>query len=148
LAIYALLALMVPFSSYRLHFIITGSAIIFAVTFWSYLWHLVNYINNALIGALYPTDPSKVIPSWHELLQSSGGGLDGTLVHFIVGTLYIALPMLFLILASWAGLKISNAIMSAATQMQAPASDAGKEGGSIAKDLAMKTIKYITTKGR
>src|SRR3989338_1050018 len=51
LAIYALLAIMIPFSSYRLHFIITGSAAIFAVTFWSYLWHWVLYIDNALIPA-------------------------------------------------------------------------------------------------
>ena len=148
LAIYALLALMVPFSSYRLHFIITGSAIIFAVTFWSYLWHLVNYIDNALIGALYPTDPSKIIPSWHELLQSSGGGLDGTLVHFIVGTLYIILPMLFLMLASWAGLKISNAIMNAANDMHAPSDASGEAGGAMARNLAMKTIKFIATKGK
>lgn len=148
LAIYALLAIMIPFSSYRLHFIITGSAIIFSITFWSYLWHLVQYINNELIGALYPTDPNRIIPSWHELLQGSGGGLNATLVHFIVGTMYIALPLLFLVIASWAGLKISNAIMAAATQMQAPASEAGREGGALARDTAIKAIKMIATKGK
>lgn len=147
LAIYALLAIMIPFSSYRLHFIITGSAIIFSVTFWSYLWHFVNYINNELIGALYPTDPNKIIPSWHELLQG-GSGLDATLVHFIVGTMYIALPMLFLILCSWAGLKVSNAIANTVGQMQLPASESGQEGGSMARDFAMKAIKFITTKGK
>ena len=139
LAIYALLAIMIPFSSYRLHFIITGSTIIFSITFWSYLWHLVAYINNELIGALYPTDPSKIIPSWHELLQGSGGGLDATMVHFIVGTMYIALPMLFLILASWAGLKVSSAIMSSVNTMSGPSDAAGQEGGKI----AMSTLKNV-----
>ncbi len=54
MSLYVLFALVIPFSSYRLHFIITGSAIIFAVTFWSYLWHLVLYVDNALIAALFP----------------------------------------------------------------------------------------------
>ena len=146
LAIYALLAIMIPFSSYRLHFIITGAAIIFAITFWSYLWHLVHYIDNELIGALYPTDSSRIIPSWHELLQ--GGGTAQVLVHFIVGTMYIALPMLFLILASWAGLKISNAIMSAVNDMRAPSDAAGQEGGAIARSAITKTLRYLFTKAK
>lgn len=108
----------------------------------------MHYVNNELIGALYPTDPNKIIPSWHELLQNSGGGLNATLVHFIIGTMYIALPLLFLVLALWARLKISNAIMAAATQMQTPASEAGKEGGALARDIAIKAIKMIATKGK
>ncbi len=147
LAIYALLAVMIPFSRYRLHFIVTGSAIIFAITFWSYLWHLVHYINNALIGALYPADPNHIIPSWHELLQS-GSGLDVVFVHFIVGTMYIALPLVFLTLMTWAGLKVSSAIMSAVTQMQGPSSEAGREGGVLTRDIAAKAIRTISTKGR
>ncbi len=145
LAIYALLALMIPFSSYRLHFIITGAAIIFAITFWGFLWHLVHYIDNELIGALYPTNANNMIPSWHELLQSSSG-LNQVLVHFIVGTMYIALPLIFLILSSWAGLKISNAVMSAITLMEAPASAAGMEGGALVRNFAIKTAKMAVAK--
>ncbi len=146
LAIYALMAIMIPFSSYKGHFIVTGAAIIFAITFWSYLWHLVDYINNALIGALYPTNPNQIIPSWHDLLQGDGGGLDAVFVHFIVGTLYVALPMLFLILASWAGLKISQGISGMVGQMQAPASEAGQAGGAIAKEAMMKALQFIARK--
>jgi hypothetical protein len=145
LAIYALLALMVPFSSYRLHFIVTGAAIIFAITFWSYLWHLVHYIDNELISALYPTNPNSVIPSWHELLQS-GSGTDQIFVQFIVGTLYIVLPMLFLTLASWAGLKISNAIMAAANEMRAPSDAAGQEGGMFARSALQGVISSLIKK--
>ncbi len=146
LSIYALLALMIPFSSYKLHFIITGSAIIFAITFWSFLWHLVLYIDNQLIAALYPTS-NNAIPNLRDILQG-GSGLNARLVHFIVGTMYLALPSLFLLLCSWAGLKISNNIANIVGQMQLPASDAGKEGGSYAKDMAIKTIKFIAKNGR
>ncbi|MBX9705200.1 MAG: conjugal transfer protein TraG N-terminal domain-containing protein, partial [Gammaproteobacteria bacterium] len=145
LAIYALLAIMIPFSSYKLHFIITGSAIIFAITFWSYLWQFVGYINNELIGALYPSDADHIIPSWHALLQG-GSGIDARFIHFIIGAMYITFPMLFLILASWAGLKISSAIMSAVTEMQAPVNASGQAGGGLARNAAMAVMK-ATTKG-
>lgn len=147
LSIYALLALTIPFSSYKLHFIVTGAAIIFAITFWSYLWHLIDYINNSLIAALYPTDPKAIIPSWSELIQS-GSGLDERFVHFIVGTMYIALPLLFLTLMSWAGLKVSASIMNAVGQMQSPASEAGQEGGAMTRSLASKAIRFVVTKGK
>jgi hypothetical protein len=62
--------------------------------------------------------------------------------------MYIALPMLFLIMCSWAGLKISNAISNTVGQMQLPASESGQEGGAMARDLAIKAIKFIATKGK
>lgn len=146
LAIYALLAIMIPFSSYQTHFIITGAAIIFAVTFWSYLWHLVGYINNELIGALYPQNSHSLFPSWQELEQANG--LNAVFVHFIIGTLYLVLPMLFLTLASWAGLKISGAVVGSMSQMQAPASAAGQEGAAIIKSGVEKAVKLIVSKAK
>jgi hypothetical protein len=140
LGIYALLALVIHFSSYRLHFIITGSAIIFAITFWSYLWQVVAYLDNSLIAALYPTDPSAIIPSWHELIQG-GGGAEATFVHFIIGTLYIVLPLLFLTLMSWTGLKVSSAIMGAVSDMQAPGNVAGSMGASMASKVGKMIMK-------
>ncbi len=129
MSIYALLALVIPFSSYRLHFIITGAAIIFAITFWSYLWHLVLYVDNSLIASLYPQGGSSIaLEQWLH----NNGGFNKTLVDFIIGTLYIALPMLFLILMSWAGLKVSNAIMGTVTDMGTPANAAGAQAGAMA----------------
>lgn len=145
LTIYSLLALTIPFSSYKLHFIITGSAIIFAITFWSYLWHLIDYLNNALIGALYPTDPQAIIPSWTELIQS-GSGMDERFVHFIIGTMYIVMPLLFLTLMSWAGLKVSSVITSAINEMRSPGDAAGQEGGRIAKTGINRVIGLINRK--
>ena len=96
--------------------------------------------------SIYPTDPNNVIPALHDLLQNGGGGgLDAVFVHFIIGTMYIVLPMLFLVLSSWAGLKISNAIMSAVTGMQAPASAAGQEDGTMARSALSKAARLIAT---
>lgn len=132
MSIYALIALIIPFSSYRLHFIITGASIIFAITFWSYLWHLVLYLDNTLIPALYPqAGGTLALKEWLH----SNGGLNVVFVDFIIGTLYVALPLLFLILMSWAGLKVSNAIMGAITEMKAPGDAAGNEAGMMAKKI-------------
>lgn len=131
MAIYVLLALAIPFSSYRLHFIITGSAAIFAITFWSYLWHLVLYLDNTLIPTIY--EQSGTTAALKEWLV--GGNNNAVFVDFIIGTLYIALPMLFLMIMTWAGLKVSNTIMNAVNDMKAPGDAAGNQAGSVAKSL-------------
>ena len=136
MSIYALLALMIPFSRFRLHFIITGSAAIFAITFWSYLWHLVLYLDNTLIPALYPKN------------RIFGGSDNAIFLDFIIGTLYIVLPMLFLILMSWAGLKISQSIMGAVTNMQSPGVEAGKQAGGVAKQVGTTMVGGMINKSK
>lgn len=141
LSIYALLALVIPFSSYRLHFIITGSAIIFAITFWSYLWHLVLYLDNTLIPAIFPASHAGGTQGFIEWLEGDNIGasynLNATFFDFIIGTLYVALPLLFLVLMTWAGLKVSHAIMGAMSQMNAPGADAGNRSGALADKAIM-----------
>ncbi len=140
MSIYMLLAIAIPFSSYRLHFIVTGSAIIFAITFWDYLWHLVLYLDNTLIPALFPPaeagNPLQGFVTWLQGGYIGGyDNLNEAFINFIIGTLYIALPVLFLVLLSWAGLKVSNAIVGALSSMQAPAEAAGAQAGSMAKKV-------------
>ena len=130
MVIYMLIAVFIPFSSYRLHFVITGAAIIFAITFWSYLWHLVLYLDNTLLPALYPQ--GNAVTGLATFLND-GGGMNKVFVDFIIGTLYIALPLLFLILMSWAGFKVSNAFMAAISEMKAPGNAAGKQAGAMAQ---------------
>lgn len=141
MSIYALLALVVPFSSYRVHFIITGSAIIFAITFWSYLWHFVLYLDNTLIPAIFPQGGALNL-QFKEWLQGDGGGsINATFIDLIIGALYIALPLLFLTLMSWAGLKVSSAVMGSLSEMRSPASEAGNKVGSLAQSLVRSGIK-------
>ena len=68
-----------------------------------------------------------------EWLQGNGGGLNATFISFIIGTLYVALPLVFLTLMSWAGLKVSSAIMGALSGVDKVASSAGQEAGGLAK---------------
>ena len=140
MSIYALLALAIPFSSYRLHFIVTGSAAIFAITFWSYLWHLVLYLDNTLIPAMYSIgaetgNSAQGMSTW---LMGGGSNPNETLVDFIIGTLYIALPLLFLVVMTWAGIKVGNTIMNAVGDMKAPGDAAGNKAGAFA-DYLIKT---------
>lgn len=146
MSIYALLALAIPFSSYRLHFIITGSAAIFGITFWSYLWHLVLYLDNTFIPAMFNHGSTmQGITDW----LTGAASANETLVDFIIGALYIALPMLFLIILTWAGIKVSGSIMSAVSDMKAPGDAAGAQAGALAKqalNMAFNTAKAAITK--
>ncbi|MCP4475326.1 MAG: conjugal transfer protein TraG [Gammaproteobacteria bacterium] len=130
--LYALLALFIPFSSYRLHFIITGAMMIFAVTFWSYLWHLVANLNNYLIGALYPIEAGISVPhdpSMGVLLQN-GGGFEKTFVQFIIALLYIILPIIFFGMMSWVGIKGSNTLNNVLSSSQGLSDDVGRESAA------------------
>ena len=142
MTIYALLALAIPFSSYRLHFIVTGSAAIFAITFWSYLWHWVLYLDNTLIPALYTR------PDFTMKLEAvlAGSINDQVFVDYIIGTLYIALPMLFLMIMTWSGLKVGNSMMSALSEMKAPGDAAGNKVGTLANYLIRPGISAIGKK--
>lgn len=142
MTIYALLALIIPFSSYRLHFIITGSAAIFAITFWSYLWHLVLYLDNTLIPALYTRPDFKL-----KLEAVLAGSInDQVFVDYIIGTLYIALPMLFLMMMTWGGLKVGNSIMGAISEMKSPGDAAGSKAGALANYLVKPGVGMILKK--
>ena len=139
MSIYTLLALVVPFSSYRLHFIVTGSSVIFAITFWSYLWQFVLYLDNTLIPAIFPQS-SNLNLQIKEILQGYGGGVDEKFIDMIIESLYIALPLLFLTLMSWAGIKVSSAIMGSLSEMKSPINDSGSKIGNLAQSLVRSGI--------
>lgn len=149
MAIYALLALMMPFSSYRVAFIITGAAVIFAVTFWSYLWQWVHFFDNELLGALYPSGTAL-----NTYLQDHTTNSNEMLVNMVIGGSYIGLPLLFLTMSSWAGLKLGSAATGLLNSMTKPAQDIGDMGigtavgaGKMVKNVAGKGAEFAAGKG-
>ena len=58
----------------------------------------------------------------------------------IIESLYIALPLLFLTLMSWAGIKVSSAIMGSLSEMKSPINDSGSKIGNLAQSLVRSGI--------
>lgn len=119
-ALYAFLALGVIFSSYRIQFCITGAIMIFSVIFCSFLWHVVQWFDHILIEALYPTFDNFIVKN----LQSFNP--NQILVDMIIGTLYVVLPLIWLMVMGWAGFRAGYEIGGLIGGMSAPAYQSGQ----------------------
>jgi len=126
MAIYAFIGLMIPFSSYRLSFIITGTSVIFAVTLWSFLSHWIAAIDNSLLISMF-----KDVPSFF----SSVNGMQQTFVDMIIGTMYMTFPLLFLMMMSWAGFQVGHSLMGAFDGAKGVADQAGRSAKGVAGNL-------------
>lgn len=126
-AIYAFLALAIPFSSYRINFCVSGAVVLFSLIFCSYIWHLVGWLDTYLIQALYPS-----VDGIAGLGILSDIGMNQTLVDMIIGTLYVLLPILWMSVMGWAGFQAGQQISNLVTSMTEPAHRAGAAGGNIA----------------
>lgn len=122
MAVYALLGLVLPFSGYRISFLATAISVIMALTLWSFLSHWVSNIDNRLLAALYRT----------PLELSGADPLDETFVDLIIGGLYIGLPLLLLLMFSWAGIHIGHAMAGLFDSASGIAKQAGGHAGSAA----------------
>ena len=127
-ALYAFLALAIPFSGYRIKFCVTGSVVIFSVIFCSYLWHLVQWFDNYLIQALYPGLGG--IAGLGGILSSLDNS-NSLLVDMIIGTLYVVLPILWMTVMGWVGFEAGSFVSNALNTMSIPAKSAGERAGSI-----------------
>lgn len=126
-ALYAFLALGVIFSNYRIQFCVTGAIMIFSVIFCSFLWHVVQWFDHILIESLYP----KVDNFFISNLQNCNP--NQILVDMIIGTLYIALPIIWLMVMGWAGFRAGYEISNLMGSMSSPADRSGQQIGQNMK---------------
>jgi len=134
-AIYAFLALAIPFASYRVGFCITGAIVIFSVIFCSFLWSLTAWFDNYLIQALYPSLAD--IPGMGGILGSLTSAYadpsktNELFVDMIIGTLYVVLPILWMSVMGWAGFQAGQQVTNLVGTMSGTAKTAGERVGNI-----------------
>lgn len=126
-ALYAFLGLGVVFSSYRIQFCITGAMMIFSVIFCSFLWHVVQWFDHLLIASLYPTFDNFILKN----LQSMNP--NQILVDMIIGTLYIGLPLIWLMVMGWAGFRAGFEFNGLFNSLGSPAQQSGHHVGQMVR---------------
>lgn len=127
--IYALMPFYFWFSSYQPSKIIFMSIIVFSVKFWTVLWAMANWLDNNLIDAIKP--------SWHQLsLQNNM--LVEMIIDFVIGGLFVVMPLFWSGLLTWAGFKVGSEINKAGGELRGGAESAGKQGGNTAKSTITK----------
>lgn len=128
--IYIFLAPAQVFSQYRIKTITVAACVIFSITFWSYLWQLIDYSDQVLIKSLYPT-----IAGIHF------GVPQEDLVDKVIGALYILVPVLWTAFLSWVGVQAGNGLNALISGGTAPAMEAGNKAGSLAQQGISMLIK-------
>jgi hypothetical protein len=133
-ALYAFLGLAIPFSRYRIGFCVTGSVFLFSVIFCSFLWNLTAWFDNELIQALYPS--LGHVAGLGILDANSSGDTNKLFVDMIIGLLYIAFPLFWMAVMSWAGYQAGSSAMSFFSHLSSPANSvSAKAGGTAMKHL-------------
>jgi hypothetical protein len=133
--IIALLAIALPMSGYSYGFCVSVTVFIFSITFCGFLWHLITWFDQFMLQALYGatgkgsyTDPVTTI--WH--LSESSSNPQKHLVDITISLGYVFVPLFWLTITSWAGIKLGNAL-SGFKDATKTAEKAGKGAVSVAK---------------
>lgn len=130
MVIYAFLPFVLVFSGYKIKTVITASFIIFSLIYWSFLWHLIQFVDQALIKALYS--------NWfHE--QSP----QATMADFIIGAMMIMLPLFWFSLMGAFGVGSAALISGAFNSLMKPGEDVGKRGGEVGEGTVKSAGKMV-----
>ncbi len=123
--IYALMPFYFWFSSYEPGKIIFMSVVVLSVKFWTVLWAIANWLDNNLIEAIKP--------SWYNL-QLTNNLLVEMIIDFVIGGLFVVMPLFWSGLLTWAGFKIGNELSSVTRDMRGGPKASGEKGGNLAKN--------------
>lgn len=136
LSIYALLPMIVVLSRYSIAMMVTGAMAIFTVKFWTVLWYLALWVDQNLIGSMYP-DANVFLqifanPGEHDAKRM--------LLNMITTGLYLGLPLLWSGMMAWAGIHVGRAISAASGPLARPGQDAGQQGAAFGKAAVSRRI--------
>jgi len=129
--IYMFLAFAQPFTQYRLKAISISVFVIFSITFWTFIWYVIDYVDQTLIQSLYPD------------LFGEGSSAQQDLADMVIGMGYTLAPLIWTLFLSWLGVQAGNGITAVISSGISP----GLEAGGKAGGLAQQTISTATTRG-
>ncbi|MDH3000203.1 conjugal transfer protein TraG [Chelonobacter oris] len=130
-----LMPVIILISGYSLKTIITLTIVNFALVMLTFWWELARWLDSWLLTALYQSSTHNSLNP-HFLANTR----DDIIVNFVMGSLFIGLPALWIGAMSWAGTNLGTL----AQQMRnnaTGAQDAGKKGGDLAVSATRGTIK-------
>ena len=132
LAVYTLLPFVLVFSHYSFSTLFLASVGVFAIKFIGFLWALAFWLDSHLLDSL--KSAGIVIPglAWLDVRVD--------VIDFVVGATYIVLPVVWMMVLAWAGLRIGTDIAGATRDLGSAAAAAGARGGAIARDAVTNGI--------
>ncbi len=132
-AVIMLLAVALPMSGYSLGFCIIATIYLFSITFCSFLWHWVTWIDQFLLHALYGAGEGSLHDSAFKIIKNmaeSAVNPEKNLVDMTIAIFYIFIPFIWLLVAGWAGIKMGMGFMNSHGSL----GEFGKGGGHDSKN--------------
>lgn len=131
------IAIILPLSGYSLRYCAMAAIFIFSITFCSFIWHVVSWLDQFILSAFYGVGNHKdghniVKMIWH--LAEPTGNPEKNLVDITMGLAYVMLPSLWIMFTGWLGYTKSAGLSFSPASKKA--SDIGSKGGKIAAGLA------------
>lgn len=128
------------FTAYKPATLVRLAFIIFSLKYFSFLWALVDYLDQVMLRALYP-EILRFIPS-----------VEHGIAEMMIATLYIGAPALWLMLFSWlgqiAGIGLLGAIGGMATPAYATGAASTAAVTTVASGVVGATVSRIADKNK
>lgn len=130
LAVYALLPFVLVISQYSFSTLLLASGGVFALKFMGFIWALAYWLDTRLIDSM-----------------RSAGMITGVaffdvrkdVIDFVTGASYLVLPVVWLTILTWAGMKIGGELAQSANSLGKNAGGAGARGGGTMRDVAIRS---------
>lgn len=133
------LPLILLISTYQLKVLMTLTFALFTLHMLTFWWELARWVDSSMLDTLY----RNVALGDRLLLTLPSAGLDdGTVtaqvITYVMGAMFIVLPMLFLGAMSWAGYSVGAAMQSTMRAGGQTSHDAGSQGISLGMSVIKK----------
>ncbi|MDR0770576.1 MAG: conjugal transfer protein TraG N-terminal domain-containing protein [Burkholderiales bacterium] len=130
MAVVICIPLLLPISTYDLKVLMTITFGLFALHFCTFWWELARWIDSSMLNALYGD-----VGAGYKFALSlpTAFANDASVTHmvmlFVIGALFLLLPMIFFSVMAWAGFNVGAGI---GTMMQNSTKGAATAGGEAA----------------
>lgn len=136
------LPLVLLVSTYQLKTVMTVTFALFTLHMLTFWWELARWVDSSMLNTLY----SQVSASNKVLLSlPTSGVMDGTVtaqvIEYVMGAMFIVLPMLFLGAMSWAGYSVGNGMQGMLANGSKAASDSASKGTDQMLGAAKRSIR-------
>lgn len=133
MAIVICLPLVIVVGTYDLKTVVTVSCVEFAVFFTDFWFQLARWIDSAIMNALYGWDSPH--SNFNALLGLNNTFGDMLVNWFVLPTMFIVLPTLWVTALAWTGIRAGN-FLHGLTEGTRAAGQAGSQGASTAMRIA------------
>ncbi len=137
------LPLVILISTYQLKVLMTLTFALFTLHMLTFWWELARWVDSSMLDTLY----GSVAFGDRLLLTLPSAGLDDAtvaaqVIGYVMGAMFVVLPMLFLAAMGWAGYSVGSGVASAlAATGTNDLKAAGGSGGSMLTNIAGKGLK-------